>query len=150
MTAVGSDATVKGDYLQIPLLAAFEVPLADASPVALQIFFGPTGIDFDGYATGTTTIKGDPQGIQVAGTLEGSPVAASCDDLGAQRRKYDYGVMLGGGVGYHLRATTVFLTAAYDYGLRDLDTEEANVSTMKHRTLAFSIGFLVPVFGRGR
>jgi len=136
LTAVGSDATVKGDYLQIPLLAAFEVPLADASPVALQIFFGPTV---------ALEVK-----CQVAGTLEGSPVAASCDDLGAQRRKYDYGVMLGGGVGYHLRATTVFLTAAYDYGLRDLDTEEANVSTMKHRTLAFSIGFLVPVFGRGR
>ena len=134
LTTTGSDATAKGDYLQIPLLAAFELPVAAASPVALQIFFGPT-VALEVHC-------------QVAGTLDGTPVAASCDDLGVQRRKYDYGVVLGGGVGYHLQAATVFLTAAYDYGLRDLDTEEASTNTLKHRTVAFSLGFLIPVFGR--
>jgi hypothetical protein len=134
LTATGTDATAKGNYVQIPLVAAFGVPLEAGGPVALQIFFGPT-VAFE-------------VSCQVAGTIGGVSSAASCDDLGAERRKLDFGAMVGAGVDFHMQAATVFLTAAYDYGLRNLDTDPADTSTLKHRNFAFSLGFLIPVFGR--
>jgi hypothetical protein len=134
LTATGSDATAKADYAQIPLVAVVRIPLTDASPVALRLLAGPT-VAFE-------------VSCKVAGTIEGNPVAVSCDDLGADRRKLDIGAVVGLGVDFDLHPATVFLTAAYDYGLRNLDSDPMSTSTLKHRTFAFSAGFLVPVFGR--
>jgi hypothetical protein len=134
LTATGTDATVKGDYLQVPLVGKVTIPLSDASPMALQIFFGPT-VAFE-------------VSCQAAGTIGGVSATASCDDLGAERRKFDFGAVLGGGFDIHLQSVTAFVTAAYDYGLRNLDPDPMSTNALKHRTFAFSLGFLVPVFGR--
>ncbi|HUX19872.1 MAG TPA: translocation/assembly module TamB domain-containing protein, partial [Spirochaetia bacterium] len=49
---------------------SYDLSFATQGAQGVHVKYSISGIDFDGYATGTTTIKGDAQGPRIAGTLE--------------------------------------------------------------------------------
>ncbi len=49
---------------------SYDLSFTTQSTQGVHVKYSISGIDFDGYANGTTTIKGGPQGVQIDGTLD--------------------------------------------------------------------------------
>ena len=84
------------------------------------------------------------------GDLEGDlNLNETCDEWGFERETFDVGILFGGGLAVNAGIADVLLDVAYDVGMRNLDKEPGTSDTMKGRTLCVSLGFLVPLQGRG-
>lgn len=107
--ATGVDAgEVKLDYLLLPVLLQVDVPTTSA--VRPHFYAGPTL----GYRVGCTL------------TAEGATI--DCDELdefedAAAFKRFDLGVMLGGGLGFAVGGRTATIGARYDFGLSKIATD---------------------------
>jgi hypothetical protein len=127
----GIDATFELDYLQIPVLLQYHVPVeGDISP---RLFAGPA-LAFN-------------LGCDVSGGDGSTSVSLSCDafsDFGVdlEARTVELALVFGGGVDIAAGSTTVTLDGRYDMGLSDV-LEIEGVSGLKNRAweLFAGVGF---------
>lgn len=124
----GSDVTVKLDYIDIPVLARYDLHLQNST---VRPFFlaGPTfsfQVSCDAEESG-----------------EGGSISASCDALnneeegGFSKKSFDTGATLGAGIGFPVDKTmNLSFSVRYTHGL--IDTFD-NVDA-KNRTWAFMAG----------
>lgn len=124
----GSDITLKLDYIDVPVLARYDLHLQNST---VRPFFlaGPTfsfQISCDAEASG-----------------DGSSVSESCDDLNNQtegafsKKSFDTGATLGAGVGFPVdKKMNLSFSVRYTHGLIDtFDNADA-----KNRTWSFMAG----------
>jgi hypothetical protein len=139
------DGELIADYVQIPVLARFDVLPAEGS-TRLHLLAGP-------YIAFESGCKVEFTATSSFGSFSDSE---DCGDDG--RKKVDFGLDLGAGVGFRTGFGTLFLEARYGLGLRDLSDESSNdfddfddfdfgPSSMKHRVFGIMVGVSVPLGG---
>lgn len=134
--AVGTDGTFNFSYLEFPLLAKVAFPIQASDRTSLHLFAGPT-VAFE-------------LSCRVSGQIAGVPIDEDCDspEVEILRKKTDYGVLFGGGIGIGAGPGAITLDVAYDLGLRNLnDDPEAPDTSAKGRTLMLQAGYIVPLGG---
>ena len=114
----GSDeATIKLDYLQIPLLARFRLGMSPSAPV--YALFGPS---FGFRTNAEVAVNGD--------TIDDN------DEFEDQTESFDIGLVTGIGV----NAGPAVVDARYMWGLRNID-KTGDGSDVKNRVFSISVGF---------
>jgi hypothetical protein len=63
----------------------------------------------------------------------------------ADRHTTDYSLLFGGGVGIGAGPGELQLDVAYDLGLRNLNSDPSDNSTIKNRTLMITAGYMLPI-----
>lgn len=120
------DATFKLDYIDVPVLLRFEIPVV--GPIRPFFLAGPSF------------------GLQVKCGIEGSGggVSASvdCDQIGDQvglqfeKKTFDLSGVVGAGLDFHLGGHTLMLGARYQHGFSDVMKD----ATVKNRTWSVVAG----------
>jgi hypothetical protein len=117
------DFTLKLDYLEVPVLLRLTVPTAAA--VQPSLHFGPT---FAFELSCKVTVSG-------FGETDTEDCDNGFDD--PDRRKFDPGLAVGGGLDIPVGRGTLLLDARYTVGLRSLDSTD----DVRSRVLSLSAGF---------
>lgn len=104
--ASNSDLTRKNDYIEIPVLAKFQLPVS--GPVSPNLFAGPT------------------LGFNVTAELEDGD--GNTQDLSDETSGTEFGFAFGGGVDIGLAAGTLMIDARYGLGLTSIDDTDADQS----------------------
>lgn len=119
------DASVKLDYLEIPILFGAAFPLEN-SAIRPMVFAGPE------------------IGIKLSCDAEG-------EDCGDGYKSVDFGIVFGGGILWELASFAVFLDGRYALGLTDVldtgDVVELEDVSAKNRAWQFTAGVGFPVGG---
>jgi hypothetical protein len=134
--SVGTDVDFNLSYVEFPLLAKLTIP-TQGGRTTFHAFAGPT-VAFEV----SCTVSGEAAGV----TME-----ADCDseEVSIGRKKTDYGLLIGGGLGIGVGRGEIVVDVAYDLGLKNMndDPDDPDVSA-KNRTLMFRTGYVVPVGGK--
>jgi hypothetical protein len=111
------DATIKLDYLQIPLLARIRLGMSPSAPV--HALFGPS---FGFRTNAEVDVNGE--------TIDDN------DEFEDQTESFDIGLVAGVGV----NAGPAVVDARYMWGLRNID-KTGDGSEVKNRVFSISVGF---------
>jgi hypothetical protein len=111
------DATIKLDYLQVPLLARFRLGMSPSAPV--HALFGPS---FGFRTNAEVDVNGE--------TIDDN------DEFEDQTESFDIGLVAGIGV----NAGPAVVDARYMWGLRNID-KTGDGSEVKNRVFSISVGF---------
>lgn len=139
-TGTDDDFEVRVDYVEIPLLLRYDIGLVGA-PLSPYLYAGPA-VAFE-------------VACEFAGSSGGVDATIDCDDAAAElgedfeHEEMDFGVMVGGGVGFGLGPGRLLVEGRYTWGLRDLlepDPTEGPAE-LKNRSGAVLVGYSV---GLGR
>ena len=132
LSEVGGDARLRVNYIQIPILLAAVIPIAN-SPLRPVVFVGPA-IAFESKC-------------EVQGDLIGTTVAVDCDDdlVELDRKKSDFSVIFGGELGFMVGKVIPGVGVRYDLGLTNLDDSGIEGESLKNRTLTIYAQVGVPV-----
>ncbi|HUH13719.1 MAG TPA: porin family protein [Longimicrobiales bacterium] len=127
----GQGVEWKLDYVEIPVLARYDFPFEPFRPYLMA---GPYG------AFEVKCEIGDDDAVQ------------DCDDtnfFGAERRKFDWGAIVGGGLSFGMGPGRLLLETRYGIGVQDIfdDPEGVDNEDIEHRWASFLVGFEV-VMGR--
>lgn len=107
---ISGSVTTKLDYIEVPLLAKFQIPVA--GPLSPNLFAGPT-VGF----TASSEVE-----MEFSGESES-------DDIGDDISGTDFGLAFGGGADFGLSAATLTVDLRYGLGLTDIPDEgEASVT----------------------
>ena len=118
----GSSSTLKMNYLEIPVLARFDI--AGSGGTKPFVYAGPA-VSFK-------------MGCSIGATTAGSAPTLSCAEIEAQSNgstkftAVDYGVIIGGGTTFDLSGRTFTVGARYDHSLRNITRDAVS----KHRVLS--------------
>ena len=127
------DATIKLDYLSIPVLfgAAFGIGDGGVTP---RIFAGPE-VSFE-------------LSCKVSAEVEGISASADCSENELQTKSVDFGLVFGAGVGIPVGSFEIVLDGRYDLGLTDIEDSDSEFDTSaKNRAWQFTAGVGFPVGG---
>lgn len=100
-----TDVTTKLDYIEIPVLAKFQVPVS--GPVSPNIFAGPT-LGFNV----TSELEDDNGNTQDLNNVSGT----------------EFGLAFGGGVDFGVSSGTLMIDFRYELGLTSIDDSNADLS----------------------
>ncbi|HEY8470383.1 MAG TPA: porin family protein [Longimicrobiales bacterium] len=109
------------DYVEIPVLARFDIPLI-GSPISPFFYAGP-------YAA-----------FEVACTINDQGEEQDCGD----HETFDYGAVVGAGLGFAAGPGRLVAEGRYDLGLRNLTTDENDLD-QKNRAIGLFVGYAVPL-----
>jgi hypothetical protein len=119
---------VEVDYLELPLLLTFSVPLGDALPARPMLMAGPT-----------LAIK-----LRARWVEEG--VSYGEDELEQKFSGTDLGLALGAGVGVPLGRGEVRVLGRFVAGFRDVFSERGSVPPdVKNQSLQAMLGYAIPI-----
>jgi hypothetical protein len=125
-TEQGVDVGFNFTYVEFPILAKFMIPTSEAGKVSVHLAAGP--------------VVGLEVGCKVTGEEGGTSVSFDCDEVGADTKSVDFGLMLLGGLDIQVGAGAVLLDIGYTLGLADVnDTTDGN--SIKNRSLCFKAGY---------
>jgi len=130
-----TSATAKIDYIELPVLARFEIPASGR--VKPFVYAGP------GFAYRTNcTIEGRDAAFDASSVSAQGTIRMDCDSLarqaaravpGAKFSRTDVDGIIGGGIAFDVRGRTMTVGVRYDVGLVKLIT----YSDSKNRVLSF-------------
>lgn len=127
---------LEGAYLEIPILAKVHAPWRGPGGTSPYLFAGPTvGLELD------CGIRGKAGSEDLYHRCDGPPVNFD------QRKKLDYGVMLGVGAEIPKGPGRFLVDLAYDFGIRDLADSPDIPGAVRQGALMISVGFAT---GHGR
>jgi hypothetical protein len=127
---------LEGAYLEIPILAKVHAPWSGPGGASPYLFAGPTiAVELDCGIRG----KAGPEYLYYR--CDGPPVNFD------QRKRLDYGVMLGVGAEVPAGPGHFLVDLAYDFGIRDLADSPDIPGAVRHDAFMVSVGFAT---GRGR
>ncbi|MFO7260545.1 MAG: porin family protein [bacterium] len=118
------DSGPRFDYVEIPVLARFDIPLVGA-PISPFIYAGP-------YAAFEVSCKVNDRGDE-----------QDCGD--DTHETVDYGAVFGAGLGFAAGPGRLVVEGRYDLGLRAVIPEEPNSPEQKNRAFGLFIGYAVPL-----
>ena len=123
------------EYIEVPLLVRATIPTQAGERVSFHLYAGPA-ISFQLSCR-----------IWVEG--EGQRVEDNCDSetFEARTTSTDFSLFFGGGVGIGAGPGDIQLDIAYDLGLKNLNAEPDDDSTVKNRTLMLTAGYILPIGG---
>jgi opacity protein-like surface antigen len=123
-TSGGASAAAKIDYIEIPVLARFEIPAS--GNVKPFVYGGP------GFAYRTS--------CQFEGSAQGTTITFDCDELTSQGApgnikfsSTDVGAIVGGGLAFDVSGRTMTIGVRYEAGFTKLLTD----TDSKNRVLSF-------------
>ena len=121
----GINYTFSFNYIEVPVLLKFLIPLAPGTPVNINVYAGP---DF---------------GFNIASSLNESAGGQTQDiDESNNTSGFDFNIMFGGGVGFKVGVTNLFVDLRYSLGLGSAAT---NAIDLKNRVFALSVGAGFPI-----
>jgi hypothetical protein len=127
-------ATIKMDYIEVPVLVRFDIPLAQAA-VRPAVFIGPS-FAFE-------------MSCKFAFSGFGESGSEDCDeDEDFERNKLDIGLAFGGGLDFPMSFGAIVVDGRYTLGLRTIDNDSQDPADIKHRVWSISAGISIPVGGR--
>jgi hypothetical protein len=127
---MAEEAHLRIEYLELPLLIVFPLPLGRLEP----------------YAFGGGMVALESR-CRYAVREEGLRSNFACDSpsgSGAvfERRKADYGVVGGGGLSYRVGSGRILLEARHTWGMRNIVSDESTLE-LRNRTLMIGIGYSI-------
>ncbi len=128
-TETGTTIKLKLNYIQVPVLLKFLIPMENAS-VKPALFAGP----YVGFRSGC---KAEAAGLSV-----------DCGTEADSIKKMDYGATFGGGVEIPFGKVSGLVEARYDFGLTSWD-DSSNGGDIKNRALSIFVGVAFPL-GKGK
>jgi hypothetical protein len=133
--SVNVDATLKLDYIEVPILGIFTVTGADR-PLGINLFLGPS-IAFE-------------ISCKVKAEAAGFADSSDCDDgdeLAGERKKLDLGAIFGAGLAFPLSSgLALTLNGGLDMGLMSLD-DSAEENDVKNSVWFLLAGVRIPLGG---
>lgn len=129
------DAELRLDYIEIPLLLI--LPLATGPRMAPYLYGGPA-LAFE-------------VGCNVVVKAGGVSASSGCDDdeLESDRRTFDVGAMLGGGLAFPIGPGSLLIEGRYNFGLLDLNTGPDG-GAFRNRAGAVLVGYALTLAPRVR
>jgi hypothetical protein len=125
------DMEMQLDYIEIPVL--FVLPFGTGAGIAPHVYAGPA-FAFE-------------VGCSLSASGGGFNVSLECDDADAEfdgdRRKFDVGAMVGGGISVPMGPGAVLLEGRYNFGLMNL-MKDSN-ETVRNRSGAVLVGYSIPI-----
>ncbi len=121
------DATLKMDYVEVPVLLRVEVPTSGG---VKPFLYGGPAVSFKARCK-----------IEVSG--QGVNINSNCDELespGMKLKTVDYGLVGGGGLAFDVGGRTFSIGARYDHSLGKI----ADASDSKHRVISVLATFEFP------
>jgi opacity protein-like surface antigen len=114
------EGTLKFDYIDIPVLARYDIPAPGFTP---HLLAGPT------------------LGFNVNSEFEADgPAGTNTQDLSDGTSSTDFGLEFGAGVGFNLAASTLSVDLRYGIGLSDINEESEDIS-LQNRAFMITAGF---------
>ena len=113
------DLTRKNDYIEIPVLAKFQLPVS--GPASPNLFAGPT------------------LGFNVTAELEDDE--GNTQDFGDETSGTEFGLAVGGGVDFGLGTGTLMVDLRYELGLTSIDDTDADQS-IRNQGFVITAGFV--------
>jgi hypothetical protein len=124
--------TLKTDYLEIPVLLKLDVPVG-APELRPTLHVGPTFA----FEVGCEV---DFSGMGISGSVDCDAGDEFDEDGFADRRKFDMGLGLGGGLDVAFGGGTLMIEARHTLGLQSLDKSD-NGADLKHRVWSITFGY---------
>ncbi len=121
---------LEGGYVEIPVLAKIRAPWAQDGAVAPYAFAGPS-VAFEVNCQ----LRGHDGPTILNYQCDGPPVHFD------QRKKFDYGLMMGVGAEVGTRLGRLMMDLTYDWGIRDLADSPDIPGEVRHGAFMVSIGF---------
>ena len=130
--ASSATATIKLNYLEIPLLGKFWIPTSNKQVQAF-LFAGP---EFEYLVS-----------CKVEGAAFGITSAQDCDKPPAdiKVKSTDFGATAGGGLEFHAGQQVVRIDARYTYGFTNISDDATDKSTVKNRAFMATVGVGFPL-----
>lgn len=128
------DIDLQLDYVEIPLLLM--VPIGAGTGIAPFVYGGPA-FAFEVGCTVSLNVPG----------FSGSGDCDEEDDetgLASDRRKFDVGAMIGGGIAIPMGPGAVTLEGRYNFGLLNLNQSD-EAGSIKNRSGAVLVGYSIPL-----
>jgi hypothetical protein len=122
------DDQIRIEYIEVPLLVVLPLRVGDAEPFLMA---GPT-IMLESRCRSF---------VRVDGLRTNIPCNPPTGQL-FERRAFDWGAVVAGGVAYPLLGGRVFVEGRHSWGLRDIHTGPGTAE-VRNRTLAFHVGYAV-------
>ncbi len=119
----GVNYTITLNYIEIPVLLKFYIPLAGASTVKPNLYAGPA-FAFNVASSITATSGGQTQ----------------TSDQSSNTKGFDFGLAFGGGVGFYVGTGLLDFSVRYTLGLSSFDNSGNNL-TLTNGTLAIIAGY---------
>jgi opacity protein-like surface antigen len=114
------EGTLKFDYIDIPVLARYDIPAPGFTP---HLLAGPT------------------LGFNVNSEFEADgPAGTNTEDLSDGTSSTDFGLEFGAGVGFGLGGSTLSVDLRYGIGLSDINEESGDIS-LQNRAFMITAGF---------
>lgn len=121
------------DYIEIPVLLV--LPFAAGGSVSPHVYAGPAFA----FEVGCTVAL-------TAGSVNAS---VDCDgddeDWAGNRRKFDVGAMVGGGLSIPMGPGSLLLEGRYNFGLLNFNDDSNDDTTVRHRSGAVLAGYSIPI-----
>jgi hypothetical protein len=129
---IAFEAEMKLDYIEIPVL--FVLPFGTGAGIAPHVYAGPA-FAFE-------------VGCSLAVSGGGFNASVDCDDgddleFMGERRKFDVGAMVGGGISVPMGPGAVLLEGRYNFGLMNLIKDSGD--TVRNRSGAVLVGYSIPI-----
>ena len=121
---------LEGSYVEIPVLAKIRMPWARSGPVVPYASVGPS-VAFEV----SCRLRGKDGDTYLNYLCDGPPVHFD------QRKKFDYGLMLGAGVEIPMAVGRLTVDLAYDWSIRDLADSPDIPGAVRHGAFMASAGF---------
>jgi hypothetical protein len=126
-TINGTNVTVTENYIELPVLLKFYIPLAGRTTIKPSLYFGPA------------------IGLNVASNEEDQANGQTNNtDLKNQTKSIEFSLVFGGGVGFKLGTGMLDLSLRYTLGLTTLD-KSGNNFTITTGTFAIVAGYAFPL-----
>ncbi|CAN5828131.1 porin family protein [soil metagenome] len=129
------DAELRLDYIEIPVLLV--LPIGPGIGIAPYVYAGPA-FAFEA-------------GCTVAFSTAGFDGSVDCDEgdnepgeLSTDRRKFDIGAMVGGGLSFPMGPGALLVEGRYNFGLMNLNTSTEG-NSVKNRSGAALVGYSIPI-----
>lgn len=127
--AAGVEAKVKINYVEIPVLVRVNLPVQGATPIKPHVYGGPS------------------ISLELSCDIEeeggGLSAEVACDDtsVGLETKSLDFGIVLGGGVGFGVGAGMLTVDGRYVLGLTDINDVAGSPFDAKNRAFEIFVGY---------
>ncbi len=106
----GASYTISANYIEVPVLLKYYIPLAPGAPVSADIYAGP---DFAFNVAASEDVTYNSQ--------------TTTTDLKSNTKGFDFGLAFGGGVGFNLGASTLGVELRYTLGTGTVATDGTDI-----------------------
>lgn len=126
----GFEVSLKIDYIEVPLLVKFDLPTSGS--ISPHVLVGPA--------------LGFKAGCKIGGEQGGTDVDVDCSEDDIDLKSFDFGAIVGAGVGFPAGPGEARIGARYNFGLLDVENSSEGEG-VTNRAFSLLVGFSFPMGG---